>query len=61
MALYQYKCSSCGHEQEVSHRMTETPEIKCEKCNNECKKVICASSFNLKGGGWHSGGFSAKK
>ena len=63
MALYDYKCknSECDTVIEVSHKITESPEIKCEKCGSEMAKLISASSFKLKGEGWYANGYSGKK
>lgn len=59
--LYDYACDTCGHTQEVSHKMTETPKIECEKCGSVMRKLISAAGFNLKGPGWYKSGFSGKK
>ncbi len=33
---------------------------KCEKCGGELVRVISASSFVLKGGGWYKDAYSKK-
>ena len=58
--LYDYGCPNCGHEKEINHKMNDTTQHHCEKCDTIMKKIIRASAFNLRGAGWHSGGFSAK-
>lgn len=51
MALYDYRCPSCEHTQEINHRMDETPEIKCEKCGIIMKRIISGGSgFIVKSG-----------
>jgi putative FmdB family regulatory protein len=61
MALFDYKCSSCGNIEEKNHKISESPEYNCSKCNSSMQKIISSSSFHLKGDGWYSGGFKAKK
>lgn len=38
MPTYDYKCTDCEHVQEVMHRMSEKPKVKCEKCSS--KKMV---------------------
>jgi len=40
---YDYKCPVCGYTKEVSHGMTESPIIECDKCGALMKKIV---SFN---------------
>ena len=40
MARYDYECQACNITTEVVHGMTESPEIKCEKCGSIMKKAI---------------------
>lgn len=62
MALYDYKCSNenCEAIQEVKHKITETPAIKCCICEAPSKKIISAAGFSLKGDGWYKSGYSGK-
>ncbi len=59
MPIYEYECKSCENVFEVQQRMTDNPLKKCPDCNGEVKKLISASSFQLKGGGWYSDGYSS--
>lgn len=43
MPTYDYKCSKCGFEFEVFHKITEDPKIKCPKCNEKANRIM---SFN---------------
>ena len=52
MATYVYHCSECEYDEDVVHGMTETPDIFCDVCNEQMKKVIRSSNFQLKGSGW---------
>jgi putative FmdB family regulatory protein len=58
MPIYQYRCSSCGHEQEVLARMSDKPLIKCPECGKRAmKKQVTAAGFQLKGTGWYATDF----
>lgn len=63
MALYDYSCTNpeCKTLTEISHRITENPEVKCGNCGSVMTKLISASSFKLKGEGWYANGYSGKK
>jgi len=61
MPTYEYRCSQCGHEFEVEQRITESPICTCVECQEEgAERVISASTFVLKGGGWYADGYSKK-
>ena len=40
MPIYNYKCEKCGVDLEIIHKITETPEIKCEFCGGKKKKIF---------------------
>lgn len=58
MPKYDYKCSSCGHIEEVVQRMSDAKLTTCTKCNKETfDKVFLPDSVKntgvkLKGSGW---------
>jgi putative FmdB family regulatory protein len=55
MPTYEYQCEKCGHEFEREQRITEDPIKTCPKCKApKAKRLISATSFVLKGGGWYS-------
>lgn len=58
MPIYEYECSACDNVFEVQQRMSEDPLTSCPDCEGEVKKLVSASSFQLKGGGWYSDGYS---
>jgi putative FmdB family regulatory protein len=61
MPTYEYECSK-GHQFEVEQSMSEAPLKRCRVCRSKAKRLISASNFILKGGGWYSDGYgSAKK
>jgi putative FmdB family regulatory protein len=60
MPVYEYACEKCGHEFEVSQRITEEPVKTCPKCKaRKVKRLISQTSFVLKGGGWYSDLYSS--
>ena len=58
MPIYEYRCESCGHEQEVMQKMSDAPLTTCPECNKDTyKKLISAAGFQLKGNGWYATDF----
>ena len=54
MPRYDYKCKNCAYLFEISHKMTESPQIKCPKCQNEAYKTIAANvGIAFKGAGFY--------
>jgi len=60
MPIYEYECTSCSNVFEAFQRMTESPLTVCPDCAGAVKKLVSRSSFQLKGGGWYSDGYSSK-
>jgi putative FmdB family regulatory protein len=57
--IYEYECRKCGvfdYEQSISDR----PLGRCPKCRSKVTKLISATAFHLKGGGWYSDGYDRK-
>lgn len=52
MPIYEYLCPKCGGF-EVTQRITEDPLKRCPTCRSKVRKLISASSFQLKGSGWY--------
>ena len=58
MPIYEYKCSKCEHQFEVIQRFSDNPVESCPECNEkQVKKLVSATSFRLKGGGWYETDF----
>jgi putative FmdB family regulatory protein len=53
MPLYEYECSSCGHQFEVIRKFSDPPEEKCPKCGGPVHKLQSAPAFQFKGTGWY--------
>jgi len=69
MPIYAYKCSACGHAQDVLQKMSDAPLSVCPECGQSTySKQVTAAGFQLKGSGWYvtdfrnngSGGGAAK-
>jgi putative FmdB family regulatory protein len=62
MPVYEYACEKCGHEFEVSQRITDEPIKTCPVCRaRKVKRLISQTSFVLKGGGWYSDLYASGK
>ena len=58
MPVYEYECGGCQKVFEVQQRMADDPLTSCPDCGGEVRKLISMSSFQLKGSGWHTDGYS---
>lgn len=53
MARYDYKCPECDYLAEIENPISQPlPEVECEECNVEMKRVIHATPAIFHGGGW---------
>jgi len=58
MPIYEYQFGACGHVLETLQKISEPPLTTCPACGAEAlKKLISASAFRLKGGGWYETDF----
>lgn len=58
MPIYEYRCSSCGHELEAMQKFSDAPLVACPSCNaNALVKLVSAAGFQLKGSGWYATDF----
>lgn len=54
MPIYAYRCSACGHQQDVLQKMSDAPLTVCPACQKETyAKQVTAAGFQLKGSGWY--------
>jgi putative FmdB family regulatory protein len=58
MPVYEYECSVCKKIFEIQQRVADAPLTVCPECGAEVRKLISMSSFQLKGSGWYSDGYS---
>ena len=58
MPIYEYQCAACGHQFETLQKISDKPFSQCPDCGKDAlKKLISASAFRLKGGGWYETDF----
>ena len=58
MPIYEYRCSSCGHEKEVLQKLSDKPLTECPACGKSTlRKLVSAAGFHLKGSGWYATDF----
>ena len=61
MPIYEYRCSSCGAQDDVIQKMSDAPLTKCPVCGKETyAKQLSAAGFQLKGNGYYVTDFKTK-
>jgi putative FmdB family regulatory protein len=62
MPTYEYRCQSCEHEMEAFQSIKDAPLKDCPACHEpKLERLISATSFQLKGGGWYKDLYSSSK
>jgi putative FmdB family regulatory protein len=62
MPIYEYRCTSCGHELEALQKLADAPLTTCPSCKtNGLVKRVSAAGFQLKGSGWYATDFKSTK
>jgi putative FmdB family regulatory protein len=62
MPTYEYRCQSCAHELEAFQSIKDAPLTECPACRQpRLERLISATSFQLKGGGWYKDLYSSSK
>ena len=62
MPIYAYRCSNCGHAQDVLQRMADPVLSVCPACGQSSYvKQVTAAGFQLKGSGWYVTDFRGDK
>jgi putative FmdB family regulatory protein len=59
--IYEYRCNDCGHQFEVSQRMSDDPLTECEVCGGRVSKVLFAPAIHFKGTGFHNTDYGSKR
>jgi len=57
--IYEYRCTKCSHLIEIIQKLSDRPLRKCSECSGRLEKLVSRASFQLKGGGWYSEGYSS--
>ena len=54
MPIYAYRCTTCGHAQDVLRKISDPPLVVCPTCGaGTFVKQVTAAGFQLKGSGWY--------
>lgn len=54
MPIYAYRCSDCGHAQDVLQKISDPLLTVCPACGHAAyAKQVTAAGFQLKGSGWY--------
>ncbi len=54
MPIYAYRCTACGHAQDVLQKMSDPVLTECPVCGASAyAKQVTAAGFQLKGSGWY--------
>ena len=58
MPIYEYRCTSCGFQNEYLQKVSDPVRSVCPQCGAESfKKLLTAAGFQLKGSGWYATDF----
>jgi len=58
MAIYEFLCSKCSHQDDLIRKMDDSPVTICPKCKkNTFAKQVSAPNFQLSGSGWYATDF----
>lgn len=61
MPIYEYRCNSCGAQDDVMQKMSDAPLTTCPACGKETyAKQLSAAGFQLKGNGYYVTDFKNK-
>ncbi len=60
MPTYEYECKECHNQMEAVQSIKDAPLTECPACHKPAlERLISASSFQLKGGGWYKDAYSS--
>ena len=59
MPTYGYRCGSCGHQFEISQKMSDEPLKSCPKCQGKLSKILYPVGISFKGSGFYTTDYKA--
>ncbi len=60
MPIYEYRCATCGFQDEYLQKVSEPPLTVCPSCGKKkFEKLLSAPGFQLKGSGWYATDFKS--
>ena len=61
MAIYEFLCQECGHQDDLIRKMSDSTLLNCPRCRKESfRKQVSAPNFKLSGSGWYETDFKGK-
>jgi putative FmdB family regulatory protein len=60
MPAYDYRCTECGLEFEVSRAITDREPVSCTACASPAKRVFSPVGVVFKGSGFHNTDYRAR-
>jgi putative FmdB family regulatory protein len=58
MPIYDFKCTECGHQDEMMRKISDASTMDCPSCHKATfSKMLSAPSFQLNGTGWYATDF----
>lgn len=61
MPIYEYQCQKCGERLESLQGLHDPALTECPSCREpQLKRLISATGFHLKGGGWYKSDYASK-
>ena len=61
MAIYEFFCSECSHQDDLIRKMNDSSVTICPICKkNTFAKQVSAPNFQLSGSGWYATDFKNK-
>jgi putative FmdB family regulatory protein len=58
MPIYEYRCKSCGYQNDYLQKLSEPQLTDCPECGKSTfAKQVTAAGFQLKGSGWYATDF----
>lgn len=58
MPIYEYRCSTCGFQNDYLQKISEPQLTDCPECGKSTfSKQVTAAGFQLKGTGWYATDF----
>jgi putative FmdB family regulatory protein len=58
MPIYEYRCATCGFENEYLQKVSDPLLTDCPDCGKPTfNKLVSAAGFQLKGSGWYATDF----
>jgi putative FmdB family regulatory protein len=51
MPSYTYHCTACDEDLDMTHKITETPDVRCPRCDDNMKRRLYPVGLDFSKGG----------